>query len=236
MTTNPQQLELAPAIRSKLTALRRRIRRYVWLEGLAASVAWLGIAFWASLAVDWFFEPPRAVRVLVLGIAGLGLVWVLFRRIFRRAFVRLSNRNMAMLLERHFSQFDESLLTAVELTDPGRGTAQQADHPSSFILHPSSFTAMLAHTCRQAAVPIGDVRLRKVFNPVPLRRIAVAAAPLAAAVWAFGTLEPEAFGTWTQRSLLLDDQFWPRKTRLIVEGFEDGATKVARGKIGRASC
>ena len=39
-----------PSIRtSLLRRLRRRIRRYVWLEGLAAAVAWLGVAFWLSL-------------------------------------------------------------------------------------------------------------------------------------------------------------------------------------------
>ncbi|MFH1265778.1 MAG: hypothetical protein ABIK89_08615 [Planctomycetota bacterium] len=232
-----------------MAALRRRIRRYVWLDGLAAAITWLGVAFWASLAVDWFFEPPRAVRALVLGIVGLGLAWVLFRRILRRAFVRLTNRNMAMLIERHFPQFDESLLTAVELTDEGRGprdagrgvwgkgrgarrqeTAPLLPHPSPLTSHPSPHgREMLAQTCRRAAEPIGDVRLGDVFNPAPLRISAGAAVLFAACIWAFSALAPAAFGTWTQRSLLLDDQLWPRKTRLIVEGFEDGVGKVARG-------
>ncbi|MFH1920931.1 MAG: hypothetical protein ABIP48_13765 [Planctomycetota bacterium] len=252
----PHPSPLAPAIRSKLAALRRRIRRYVWLDGLAAAITWLGVAFWASLAVDWFFEPPRAVRALVLGIVGFGLAWVLFRRILRRAFVRLTNRNMAMLIERHFPQFDESLLTAVELTDEGRGardegrgardegrgvwgkgrgarrqeTAPLLPHPAPLTSQPSPHgREMLAQTCRRAAEPIGDVRLRDVFNPAPLRISAGAAVLFAAGIWAFSALAPAAFGTWTQRSLLLDDQLWPRKTRLIVEGFEDGVGKVARG-------
>jgi hypothetical protein len=53
---------LAPAIAAMLGTLRRRIRRYVWLQGCAAAVVWLGVAFWATLAADWFFEPPVAVR------------------------------------------------------------------------------------------------------------------------------------------------------------------------------
>ena len=58
---------LAPAVAAVLGALRRRIRQYVWLEGCGAAVAWLGVAFWATLAVDWFFEPPAAVRGVMLG-------------------------------------------------------------------------------------------------------------------------------------------------------------------------
>ncbi len=208
--------ELAPVVRSTLAALRRRIRRYVWLHGLAAAVAWLGIAFWISLAIDWTFEPPAAVRGVVLGIAGLVLAWLLFRLILRRAFARLSNRSMAMLLERHFPQFDESLLTAVELTErPGE-------------LGPYS-RRMLAQTCRRAAEPIRGVRLQRIFNPMPLRSSLLAAALLAASTAGFGLLAPEALGVWTRRSLLLHEELWPRKTRLLVEGFEDGTVKVARG-------
>jgi len=207
---------LAPAVRSALAALRRRIRRYVWLEGLATAIAWLGVAFWGSLAIDRLLEPPVPVRIAVLGVAGLGLAWVFFRLILRRAFARLTDRHMAMLLERQFPQFDESLLTAVELTDRSED------------LRPDS-RRMLAQTCRESAASIGDVRLGQVFNPVPLRRSALAALLLGASVWAFGWLAPEAFGIWTERSLLLEDRLWPRKTRLFVEGFEGGVAKVARG-------
>ncbi len=216
MTPNPDQLDLAPAVRSKLAALRRRIRRYVWLEGLGAAIAWLGAAFWVSLTIDRLFEPLRPVRAAILGIAGLWLAWVLFRMILRRAFVPLENRKMAMLLERQFPRFNESLLTAVELSDRSRDLGPHA-------------AQMLARTCRQAAEPIGEVRLRKVFNPVPLCRSTLAALALAASVGAFGALAPQAFAIWARRSLLLQDQAWPRQTRLFVEGFENGAVKVARG-------
>ena len=56
------RLQLSPAVGRLLRQVRRRIRRYVWLEGGAAVVAVLGLAFWATLAADWFFEPPRPVR------------------------------------------------------------------------------------------------------------------------------------------------------------------------------
>lgn len=222
LTTEPQTPDptpeptLSPAVRAVLAALRRRIRRYVWLQGLATVVAWLGVAFWVSLGIDRRLEPPVPVRMAILGVAGLGLAGIFFRLILRRAFARLTSRHMAMLLERRFPQFDESLLTAVELTDRTEGSGAHGRR-------------MLAQTCRQSAASIGDVRLGQVFNPVPLRRSALAALLLGASVWAFGWLAPEALGIWTERSLLLEDRLWPRKTRLTVEGFEDGVAKVARG-------
>ena len=117
------ELRLAPAIRAALDGLRRRIREYVWVDGLAAAVAWLGAAFWLSLATDWLFEPPKSVRGAVVAAAAIGLAVVLVRRIVRRAFVRLSDSNMAMLLERRFPQLGDCLLTAVVLAArmrPGR--------------------------------------------------------------------------------------------------------------------
>ncbi len=57
---------LAPRIAALLQGLRLRIRGYVWIEGLAWLVVVLGLAFWASLAFDWSFEPPWQFRCLML--------------------------------------------------------------------------------------------------------------------------------------------------------------------------
>ena len=134
----------------------------------------------------------------------------------RRVFVRLPDRNMALLLERYFPQFDETLVTAVELT--GQKRAQAA-----------CSAEMLTRTCRLAAEPVGQVRLGRVFNPVPLRRSVLTAALLAVTVGIFGVRCPEAVAVWARRSLLMSDELWPRNTRLVVQGFPGGICKVARG-------
>lgn len=216
MTGNPPPPQLEPAIGSALAALRRRIRHYVWLEGIAAAVVWLGAAFWLSLAVDWLFEPSRTVRGLVLAAALSVLAVVLYRLVVRRAFVRLSDRNMAMLLERRFPQFRESLLTAVELSE------RRADAAPC---NPQ----MLKRTCRLAAEPFQDVRLDDVFDPRPLRRAAAGALLLMISVVALAVALPGATKTWSRRNLLFSNEPWPRRTKLIVDGFEGGAVKVARG-------
>jgi hypothetical protein len=216
-TANPDdRVTLAPAVTSLLGALRRRIRRYVWLEGFAAAVAWLGAAFWATLAVDWFFEPPPEVRAVLLGAIGIVLVAVLVQLIGRRAFVPISDSNLATVLERRFSELDDSLLTAVELA--GR-TEPQSDLSR----------LMLAETCRKATVRVADVDLKKVFNPRPLRRNGVAASLLVLSIAIFSLVCSESFAVWARRTLAFSPELWPRSTKLAVEGFSDGARKVARG-------
>ena len=216
MTGNPNPLQIAPAIRNLLDALRRRIRRYVWLQGMAVSIAWLGLGFWLSLLLDWSFEPPAAFRVAILVLILAGFVALWYRLVFCRVRTRMSDGSMAMLLERRFPQFNESLLTVVELS--GRPLDAQECSP-----------VMLGRTCREAETPVAGVRLAKIFNPAPLRQGVAAAILLAATVAAFGTLLPDGFQIWLRRNLMLSNELWPRRTRLLVDGFPKGWIKVARG-------
>ncbi len=208
---------LAPTLETVLGQLRRSIRAYVWADGLALLLIVLGISFWFSLGFDWLFEPPAALRVAMLVAAGLALLWVLVRYILRRAFVPLADRSMAVLLERKFNQFQDSLLTTVEL-------AETPDHATDFNAE------MLLHTQEDALARAGGLRLSQVFDLRPLvRRIALATL-LIASVLVFGVRAADAFGTWARRNLMLSNELWPRKTRLIVEGFDaTGRVKLARG-------
>ncbi len=207
---------LPPAIRQQLNTLRAGIRRYVWLEGLAAMAVWTCAAFWGSMAIDWIFEPPRLVRGAVLAAAGIGLAVVLFRFILRRAFVRLSDGNMATILERHFPQLNDSLLTAVFLRD--------------LSVEASGFSPqMLARTSRMAQQGLANVPLSQVFNPMPLVRKVVIALGLAMAIVLLAVMSPSVLDLWAKRNLLLTNVMWPRKIRLEAVGFTNGVAKVAAG-------
>ena len=199
-----------------LAVLRAAIRRYVWWEGLAAAATWLGLAFWASLIGDWFFEPSPPVRAGLLAATAVVLAGVLVQFILRRLTAPLGNAQMAMLLERRFPQLEDTLLTSVLL-----GTRR----PDATDCNPD----MLARTCRQAEQRLAGLALGKVFDPLPLRRKLTAAVCLAAAILAFGLMAPGALGVWLQRNLLLADRLWPRSIRLEPVGFTDGVAKVATG-------
>ena len=145
MTVPPSQLD--PRIRTLLARLRWRIRGYVWLEGLAVSCVWLGLTFWGGLALDYLpvlvgaSEMPRLARAVVLVIIAVVLALLLYRWIFRRVFVPLADRNLAMILERRFAGFRDSLVTTVELTE-------QPDHAESFDLEMLNAANNVVVPCR----------------------------------------------------------------------------------------
>ncbi|MGE0608533.1 MAG: hypothetical protein AB7O62_15665 [Pirellulales bacterium] len=217
-TQNPR-LPLTPDVAGLLQALRGRIRAYVWIEGIALLVAAAGAAFWITLLMDqpWALELPRGARMAVLGLATAAGLYLIYRFILRRAFVHLGNRSMALLLERRFSRLGDSLLTAVELSDHNA----QLDGVSP---------EMLAHTYGEAQASVGEIQLSQVFDYRPLGRAMLAAVVLAGSVAAYAALQPNYFGIWLRRNILLSEELWPRYTRLLVEGFDEhGRAKIARG-------
>ena len=155
-----------------LAGLRTRIHLYVWIQGLALAVAWLAAAFWITIGLDWWIEPPPLARKIMIGGVAVVLLYLIYRYILRRAFVRLADTNLAMLLERKFTGLGDSLLTTVEL----------ADHPD----HATDFNSqMLSHTQGEALRHLPEVRLGDVFRAGPLVGAIVAAVAGVASVVAF---------------------------------------------------
>ncbi len=216
MATDLQPLRLAPQIGSTLARLRRRLRAYVWGQGLAAAIIWLGAAFWITLALDWLIEPPVIVRQVLLGIAGLGLVVVLYRFLLRRLFVRIADRSLALLLERRFNRLGDSLLTSVELS-------RAPEHAQAF--HPS----LLAQTQNDAVGRLAGLNAGEVFRRGPLARSLMLAAAALISIGALAVLAPRVCQIWADRMLAFSDVRWPRRTHLSIDGFSNKYLKVAKG-------
>jgi hypothetical protein len=219
MSTDIQNppLYIAEPIQELLAGLRRKIRSYVWLHGIGLAVAWLAASFWITLALDWMIEPPPAFRALVLVVVAAVLMWLVYRYILARAFVPMGDTSMAVLLERRYDEFNDSLLTTVEL-------AGKPAHAAAF--NPE----MLDWTTAEALGHTRRVRLNELLQNAPLMRAVFAAIVLSLSVAAFAVAAPDAFEIWVRRVLLMSEELWPRKTRLSIDGFnDDKLVKVARG-------
>jgi hypothetical protein len=213
----PPPPRLEPGIGSLLARLRRRIRAYLWADGLTALGILAGACFWGSLAMDWLFEPPRPLRLLGLVSFGAAVAYLVSRLLIARLRVPLADRNMALLVERRYAHFHDGLMTAVELAD-------QPDHAVDFNRE------MLEHTNHVAVAEASRVDLGGIFNLAPLVRRLLLAVGLAASVALFAGLCGEAFDVWLRRVIWQSDELWPRKTSLEVDGLEiGGRMKIARG-------
>jgi hypothetical protein len=213
MATTYPEIALAPDLRSLLAGLRWRIRLYIWLEGLALAVLWLGLLFWIGLALDYLpvllgaSEMPAAARAVLLGLTGGVTAYILYRWILRRTFVRLGDQSMALLLERRFDAFDDSLVTAVEM-------AAVPDHAAAFNRE------LLARTADQARHRVKDVRYAAIFNSRALGWTVAAAVLIVTSLVAFYGANASAFEQAAERLYLLSDKPWPRSAKIEVVGIE----------------
>src|SRR3954463_3633820 len=112
MATTYTDIALTPDLTSLLAGLRRRIRVYIWAEGMALALIWLGLMFWFGLALDYLpvlmgaSEMPIVPRALLLAGNGIALAYIFYRWIGRRIFVPLGDRSLALVLERRFDNFN----------------------------------------------------------------------------------------------------------------------------------
>ena len=201
-------------LRDLLARLRRQARGWIWVE----SLAWVGLAaaafFWGSLALDWWVEPPRWGRALLLAATAAGLAMLLARKLVGRLNTILSDESLAVVVERSHPAFRDSLSTAIELSSRPDDEA----NPD-----------LLARTAAEATAHLEQVRPERIFRRRQLVMLAFAAAGALASVVAVAAARPAVAGLWARRMALLDDEPWPRRVRLTVDDFPAGIRKVARG-------
>lgn len=213
MATQTDQPKLSVDVAALLDRLRRRIRLYVWIEGVALAILWLGLTFWIGLVLDYIpvllgaTEMPRIPRLFLLALIAVVLVYLVYQWVLRRAFATLSDRSMAVLLERRFTRFGDGLLTAVEM-------AGQPDHAREFNAD------MLLRTHLQANAQAHDIDVSDVFRWRPLVAKVVGALLVVLPVGILYAWNADAVEIWAQRLYLLRNRPWPRNTEIRVEGIQ----------------
>lgn len=212
---------LDPLIAQRIDELRHRIRSYVWLEGIALAIIWLGVTFWIGWAVDYLpvrmgsNEMPRAARGVLLAFISIALGYILYRFVWRRIHTRLHASSLAVLIERVFPQFHDGLVTAVEL----------GGVPAASPIHEQ----LLTSTRQEAAGLVRSIDVRRALDYRPLVRACAGALLSLVSILLFAVLATSAFSIWVQRLYALSDEPYPRRTSLEVVGFQDKSVSIARG-------
>ncbi len=146
--TKPKKFNHADTQRSvqhPLQTLRKYIRSYVILEGLALTILAASLLFWFGLAfdfglykidsdllgihgIDWILElndvdttgmASLACRLTVIAVVVLGLAYLGFTKVVLRWLRDFNDQSLALVLERRFSrELGDRLITAIELADP----------------------------------------------------------------------------------------------------------------------
>ena len=248
--------QLDPKIQQLLQTLRARIKMYVWVEGISLGLIWVTSMFWIGLAMDYLpilvgaNELSTVARGILLVIVASAFGYILYRWVFQRAFIAFSDRSMAILLERQFSAFNDSLVTSVTLKKDSTGAATSADNNEADAVKDVTYSKqMLSETVESALLSLDGVDVNKVFNKrLLLKRVTIALA-LIASVVLFAVTNKSMADLAMRRLYLLDGEKWERAAHIQIVGvsvirddftgydfqtpeqlkFTQGHVKVARG-------
>ncbi|HWL07616.1 MAG TPA: hypothetical protein VNQ76_04370 [Planctomicrobium sp.] len=199
-----------PEIRHVLVRLKRWIRRYVLVEGIAATIALACLLFWLTYGIDFAYfqlsqlELPHWFRVvctvlMTMLIAGVAIVW-LGARLFRR----MKEEDLALALERKFPELNDRLITAVQMSERHGSPTQ---------------SAMVERATQEAVSKLSTLELKQTINPVPLKRMVTIAGVLLASVLGMGIANGAGVERWVQAYLLGRDDYWEpyRQNELKVQ-------------------
>ena len=208
--------ELPSTIRDLLVDVRRKIRYRVLVDGLlVAAIIGLTI-YWLGAALDYLpvklgsNETPRWVRIALLCAMSALIGWALLWRLARSYLARLSDRNVAVLLERHFPELNNELVTVVEL----------ADKSTDDISNPAAYRVMLGRVQQSASQRVSAIDTGRLFNWRPVWWFGSTA--LVLLLWTVGVAiaTPGWISLWNARLFALSDQRWPRLAHLEMEGVQ----------------
>ncbi len=210
---DPLAEKMIPVSR-RLDAVRKTIRRLFALDGAARLALAVGIFLAAVFAVDWTLILPAPVRLAALAGGVLLAGTIAWRRLVRPLRVRISDDDLAVLVERRHPALEDRLISAVQLSR----------EPATPRQSPELVEALVKEAGRTSAgMDFGRVVVRRRVG-----RRAFAAAVLAALLATGAALSPELASIYFNR-LLGGSRRWPQRTRLRVLDFENRSKIVARG-------
>lgn len=201
--------ELPAELRTLIQTLRQRLRRYSVLSGLLGLIIAAALTFWATTGLDsgWFalqrLELPMGLRAGLLAIMLVGALWLMFRSVILPLLRRIHDRDLALLLERRFPEFQDRLITAVEGTQ-----GLPLDGPL--------MSQMLARTVSEAEHLARCAQPEDIFNHQPLKKRGWIAGILMLSVAGIGAAAPETLPRWWNAFVRCKAVYHERTTQLDV--------------------
>ena len=153
-----------------------------------------------------FDELSRGMRIVLLAVTGALLLWLCYSKVLRRFFVSMKDRSLALLVERTYPNFEESLITTVDFADSSDRVEVPVDR------------SMIQLTRGKAEKEIEHVDPGKLVDAGNLIRSLVIGCLLLLTLAGFAITDFSALKLAAKRLYGLDASLWPRTVRLELVG------------------
>jgi len=174
-------------------------------DGLVRLAMWVLIASIASFALDASLALPVGVRGLFIVAGSIAFIVLAARRLVAPVAHRMSDEELAVLIEERHPDLHQSLITAIQLSRAdsfgGRWTSNE----------------LLASVVQEVEAKAASIEPRRVFGMAALKRNLIVLAVAASVVVGGAVLRSDLFGIWLRRNVLLSADRWPKGTHLELE-------------------
>lgn len=214
------------SIESSMRQLRSSVRTSVALRGAALLCAVAAALVLVSLGLDRMFRLSVTGRGVADAIYLAILGWCAWRVLLRPLLLRLPDRILADVLERHFPSLDDAVRSAVDFLARGSVRSGTGGRPAPAADLTVRLEGLVAD---QAARRLADLDEGEVIDRRSVRWTLARGLAGLGLVVVLAIVYSETFSLWFRRNVLFADTPWPYRTTLEVEGFESGERGVPRG-------
>ena len=207
------------SIARNLRSLRRKIFQWFFVDGANRALIAFLLFCAVSFGIDRLARMDRSQRgvMLVLGIALLA--WIVWRKLVKPLFSRLSDDALVLEVERQSPEVKEELISALEFSR------------MDWSRHPNASKGMVASTIEQGAAAGARVNFSEVLRGGRFATNSLLLLILAGAIVVGGFMIPrnDSLKIWFNRNILLGQMEWPQDYFFDIDGVVDGKMTVPRG-------
>lgn len=213
-------LDLARPLHRGLAALRRRMRSLLLVLGVSRTAIFLTATLVSFFLADYFLRLPLWVRGCVLLTIVAGAVVVVWQRLLRPLADPVDDDRLAQRVEAAHPELQDRLRSSLAFARMGERDPDNEDSPE-----------LMRVVVQETVELTSGVDFPEVAKARSARRWATGAAALLVLTILSGLGHAGLVSIFVQRSLLLRDVAWPRRTTLVVVGMEpDVPRSVTRGR------
>ncbi len=212
-------------IASRLGGIRGSIRSLFALDGSSRLLLALAAFIAVTFMIDWTFILPREVRLVLLA-GGLVLAgWIIARRLAYPLSRRVSDDDLAIIVERHYPELNDRLISAIQLAREPVAVPEGEHARRGATYNSPELVEALINDAAQAA---SAMDFGRVVVGRHVGKIAAWAALVVLLLGAGAVAKPAYASIYLQR-IFGGSVRWPQRTYLTVLDFKDGRRVMPRG-------
>ncbi|OGL45628.1 MAG: hypothetical protein A2W05_01795 [Candidatus Schekmanbacteria bacterium RBG_16_38_10] len=100
----------------RLNNVKRSVKRLFIIDGISRLLMFIGLFLAATFLLDWSLDLPKEIRIIFLFAGVVVLILILVRYVVYPTTVKITDDDLAIMIEEKHPQLEEGLISAIQLS------------------------------------------------------------------------------------------------------------------------